>query len=270
MRSYPFVNAPFLRSRLEWRVGPAAPHPRRAAHGARRHAGGHRGLDQVSEARPCQRRKEAQGGLSWRIKALENAFPLLPWVTHLTSAGVSCLDGEEVAKTPFQGVKHTHTLTHKCIAFSQPSSQYIRISPPPPAPEIRSAVLDQDDFLLEDCPPGQPAGSHSMLACIQHTSKPCSGCRRVSFGALWPRSHPHLPCPEGRDPGVLPQHQCHQIVLIVGDTPGLESPAGPDSKHLLNRGKECSSPPSGDGNEAKASQDLAFLSSSLCRKAYPH
>ena len=156
MQLYLFLLLSFLCPRLEWRAGPAAPYPRWAAHGAGRHAGGHRGLDQVSGASLFPKKERSPGWLEAQELRQE-------W------GGAS---GKETA------------------------CQHGRWGFDPWVGKVPWGVV--------------PKPFHAGMFPAH------GGCPQVALAVIWPNSWWHLPCPEGKDPGIFPQHQCHQIALTMG------------------------------------------------------
>ena len=44
------------------------------------------------------------------------------------------------------------------------------------------------------------------------------GCPQVALAVIWPNSWCHLPCPEGKDPGIFPQHHATRLLSPWGDS----------------------------------------------------
>lgn len=162
-------------------------------------------------------------GVVWslRIRARVSSGELpssLPWVTHLISAGISCLfywKGSGQNRFPKALLSHSRPpLVMACqgirASYSLPKSGQ-RCWP--------SRTLSWRTGCWGVGP--QP----SRAGVFPAHEQPRGGCHRMALAVTWPDSCSHLPCPEGKGTGVFPQHQCHQIVLTGGgETPGLEFP----------------------------------------------
>lgn len=168
---------------------------------------------------------------SWRIGERVIPRELLPLTSMSNSphlCGVSCSDGGEVAKTPFQMhcLKHTHTHTQIWIAFSQPPSQCIRIFTPP---QKSGQFWPRRTFSWRTVPWAVSPKPFHVGTRPAH-EQPCGGCHGVAFAVMWPALA--RICHVQKAGTLASFHRTSATRLLSpGETPGLEFPAGPGSKH---------------------------------------